>query len=279
MTRTLGGMAPARPLLYLVAVLGGAGMVAAVLGALRLGDDLVGALIWSAMLPPGYVTAVWLMIRRPDHVQTWRLLLVGAGLYVAQGVGGPLRQLLRVAGDGGWFVSAWTADQVLMELCGLASAVLIASYPDGVVERRWQRVVVRALWRGLAPPVVHPDLVPDGYVLTYDHPPVASGVFVPALAWLGPAVLVILKNYLIILIGIAVAVIRFAQAPALQRARMRLLIYSVAATAALLCVDLAVRARSGPGSGTVQVLDLISSLGLLMIPFSVVVGVVRHRLF
>jgi signal transduction histidine kinase len=276
-------MAPPRPLLYVVAVLGGLGVVAAVIWTVLVGDDPLGSLTWTAILLPLFVTAVWLLRRRPDHIQTWRLLVLASSLCVSQGLEGPVELLDRSSGSGGWFVASWVGVQVLGQTCVVTSAVLIATYPDGVVEQRWQRIAVDVIRSGLALPLivllVRPTLLPDGYLLEASHPPVASPLFVPAMSWLAPPIELVQQNYLIVPVGVAIAIARYARADPARRGRMRLLIYSMAATAGVLCVDLAVRIRWGQASAATQALDLVASLGTLMIPFSIVVGVLRYRLF
>jgi hypothetical protein len=193
-------MVPPRPVLYLVAVLGGTGLTAALLWALVHGE-----VAWAAIVVPLFGTAVWLLIRKPDHVQTWRLLLFASCLGVSTGLEGPLRVLDRSTGSGGWFVAGWVGTQLLNQACVVAAAVLIAGYPDGVVGRRWHRVAVDVVRWGLALPLIllvaRPTLLPDVYLIDGGHPPVASPLYLPALGWLGPPVALIQQNYLIVLVG------------------------------------------------------------------------------
>ena len=95
--------------------------------------DLVAIL----MVIPMYAAGAWLTWRLPTHPQAVRLLVCGTAMVV--GLAAWLAQLP-------WspVLSALYLEAAAVAL--LAMALLIGSFPDGVVERRWQRLALRCSW-------------------------------------------------------------------------------------------------------------------------------------
>lgn len=122
-----------------------------------------------------------------------------------------------------------------------------------MVERPWQRRVLGTVWLHLAVPVLllltRPHLVIDGYLIT--PPQLVPSPF--AVSWL---------------------FVRFVQADAELRARMRLMLYVIVAFGVLA----AVQDRFPQHPVRLQLLRGASVVLLAMVPVSVVIGVVRHRL-
>jgi hypothetical protein len=172
--------------------------------------DLVTILI----LIPMYAVGAWLTWRLPKHPQPVRLLVCGTAFVVALA---------------GWVVDDWPWSPVLSALSNeaaavgvLAMALLIGSFPDGIVEPRWQRLALRCSWviligaplALLASPVV----------------PVSSGLAIPNpyavswLAWLAqPAAWLALNYGWVLLVGVLVLCARFVAADAAGRAQMRVI--------------------------------------------------------
>src|SRR5512132_3653205 len=157
--------------------------------------DLVATLI----IIPMYAVGAWLTWRLPKHPQAVRLLVCGTAI---------------VVGMVGW-VGAWQWSPVLGALsieagavAFLAMALLIGSFPDGFVERRWQRLALRCSWviligaplALLASPVLplYSDLaIPNPYAVSW-------------LAWLAqPAAWLALNSAWVLLVGVLVLCARF----------------------------------------------------------------------
>ncbi|HEY7592497.1 MAG TPA: hypothetical protein VH969_05025, partial [Actinophytocola sp.] len=123
-------------------VLGGAGLLVAFWNQLAFpsADGLLGGLSWLVVgVAPVYGVSVWVVCRRPEHPQARRLLLMGSSLAVNVALEGLIREAADRYGTGGWLWLPNLAYQYSGVLSTIAGILLIASYPDGVVERTWQR--------------------------------------------------------------------------------------------------------------------------------------------
>jgi signal transduction histidine kinase len=244
----------------------------------------IGRLTWAFLgVAPIFALAVWLISKRPDHPQVRRKLLLAVALAISVGFEGPFQYGLFHHGPGPWM--AWA--NLVPQFCGLlamiAAAQLLASYPDGTVEHRWQRVVIRLTWLHLLlPPLLlltSPNVVFDGY--TFDPAPVvANPMAVPGLSWLAPPLAFLATGYYGGFVVIPILIVRFFQAGPQQRARMRLLVY---VTAALVPTYFAQRALLGvvgePPPIWYRLFSGLTIVLMLMIPVAIVIGIVRHRLF
>jgi signal transduction histidine kinase len=249
---------------------------------------LTGALVWLCLgVLPLYIVAVWLARRRPDHPQTRRLLLLAstfvAGSLIENAVAyfdsGP-------ASDGWLFWANLTASMVNM-LGTAVSLILFATYPDGDVELWWQRVVVRVL---VVLPVVpllwvlaNPAVPLDTYLADSvpDAPSMLpSPLFVPALAPLGPALQSLNNPILLGIAAIGVLFHRFLTAPPEQRRRMRLLTYILVGGLPILLAVVVLQAAGVPDDApAIKVISALYLPFLLAMPVSIVIGVLRYRLY
>jgi signal transduction histidine kinase len=267
-------------------VLGGAGLVAAVTHAVaRPGPDgVLGDLSWVVpAVAPMFVLAVWLTGKRPEHPQARRLLLLATVQAVGIGAEGLLREALASDGTASWMVYGNLFAQYTGLLTMILSVQLLASYPDGVVERRWQRVVLRLTWLHLLLPplalLISPTLVLDPFL--FDPAPLVPNPWaVPWLAWLAPPLEFLTIGYYGGLVVVPVLFVRFFQAGPEQRARMRLLVY----VAAAIVVAYFVLGVLGELVGQPYPLWLRLISGSLIVlwlavPATIVFGIVRHRLF
>jgi len=267
-------------------VLGTAGILAAVANAFATAGPhgVAPALGWTVLsVLPFFAVGVWLSGKRPDHPQARRLLVLGVALAVNVGIEGPIQNALRERGPGLWLM--WP--NVLAQYTGLISMIaavsLLASYPDGVVERRWQRVLLRANWLHLLLPplllVAGPNLAIDRYVA--DPPPqIANPYALPWLEWLAPPLEFLAIGFYGGFVVIPILFVRFWQSDAQQRARMRLLVYVAAALLVIYPVQaLLVENIEQPHPLWLRMFNVLIILFMLAIPATIVIGIVRHRLF
>jgi hypothetical protein len=102
-------------------------------------------LVWILICVPMYAVGAWLTWRLPKHPQSVRLLVAGTAFF-ATGAFGTL-----LASQPQLIYSPWAAILNMLSLeaqavGSLAVALLIGSYPDGFVERGWQRLALRCSW-------------------------------------------------------------------------------------------------------------------------------------
>jgi len=238
-----------------------------------------GSLVWlGCAVVPFFAVAIWLLRRRPDHLQARRLLLLAVSLAVGTAVEGPLRHGFLFEPSSWWVPWLNLVGQFATVLAVTLGGVLFGSYPDGVVERPWQRRVLAALWAQLAlPPLLLltvPHLVADQFLLEA-APPVPSPLFVEALAGLGAPVQAVMSSYLGAIVGVVVLLVRFVRVDGRQRRRMRLMVYT--ATAAMVITILT--GVLPLGSPALKVVYALAVPLMAAVPLSIVVGVLQHRLY
>jgi signal transduction histidine kinase len=238
-----------------------------------------GSLVWTACaVVPFLAVGIWLVHRRPEHLQARRLLLLGVALAVSVAVEGPLRQGFLATSSSWWVPWLNLVSQYATVLAVTLSGLLFGSYPDGVLERPWQHRVLAAMWVQLAlPPLLLltvPTLVVDRFLLEA-VPTVPSPLFVPALAGLGPAVVAVFGSYLGAIVGFVVLLVRFVGADPLERRRMRLMVYVM--SAALLVTVLTVAVP--PTHPAIKVVYALAVPTTAAGPLAIVVGVLQHRLY
>jgi len=271
----------------IVAIVGGVGLLVAVGYAVyaRL-PALWGHLTWTGVVVlPLYVVAVWLVRRRPDHPQARRLNLTAAASAVGAGLESVVQGVYIGGEPDGWFWTWNLAHQYTYVVAAASGGLLIAFYPDGVVERPWHRYLVRVMWWQLALPplllVTRPHLVVSPYLLGEPLPsPVDSPFSIPWLSPLGGPLELLLVVLAIPLAGLVVLAARYVRADKQQRRPMRLLVYSMAAGLPVI-VAMAAMTVLGVPDDSIWFM-IVGSLYIpfaLMIPVSIVVGVLRYRMF
>ena len=273
--------------LYVAIATGAAGLLVGVGYALyaRLGS-LWGHLAWTGMeVVPLYLLALWLVSHRPDHVQARRLLLTAAASAVGVALESIVRGVYRDHGAGSWLWVANMAHQYSSILAGVAGGVLLASYPDGYPERRWQRRVVTGLWWTLALPplllITRDNMVVSPYLFEGAAPqPVASPIAVSWLTPLGRPLELLFAASAGAVVGALLLVVRYAQAGREQRLRMRPLVYTIFAVAPLAVVLGTMLALGVPEDSPWFLLASALLLPVLfMVPVSIAISVLRYRLF
>lgn len=249
-------------------------------------DSAWGHLAWTGVVVlPLYVLAVWLVRNRPDHVQARRLLLIATASALGVAIESVVRGAYRELGLGDWVWVANLAHQYTSLLASAAGGVLLASYPDGQPDRLWQRRLATALWWSLAlPPLLlltREELVISPYLFEGPRPePVASPLAVDWLTPLGSTMELLYVGSAAAVVGAAVLLARYVQAGREQRLRMRPLVYSIFAAAPLVAAITVMLVLGVPEDSPWFV--LVSALlipVLLMFPVSIVISVLRYRLF
>lgn len=268
-------------------VLGGAGLLYSIWHAITAGssDDLLGELSWLAVgIVPLYVVGVWVASKNPEHPQARLLLVMASSLAVNFAIENMIRDATTRQGTGAWMWWPNLAYHYSGVLGMIAGVLLIASYPDGVVERTWQRRVLGGIWLYLLVPLAlafgRPTLLFDAYLFN-PAPAVANPAAVPWLGFLAGPATFMYDFYPGALVLVCVLFVRYFQADRAQRARMRLLVY---VAAALVVTTTVTFATGGMGFGPerplwAQLLNGFYVLLLLMVPVTIVIGIVRHRVF
>ena len=266
--------------------LGGAGLLVAVWRAIAVPSEggVLGGLTWLGVgVAPLYAVSVWVVCRRPEHPQARRLLMMGSSLAVNVAMEGPIQDATARSGPGTWLWVPNLVYQYSGVLSLIAGVLLLASYPDGVVEKVWQRRALRAVWLYLLlPPLLllsRPTLLFDRYL--FELPPVVpSPFFVPWLEFLAAPLSSLYMYYYGALVLAAVLFVRFFQADRRLRDRMRLLVYVTALLIAMTAMTLVFESSYGADRPLwVRLFNGLYIVLLLMVPVTIVVGIVRHRLF
>ena len=102
-------------------------------------------LVWILLVIPLYAVGAWLTWRLPTHPQAVRLLVGGTGA-VATGVLGSFLTYQPQLINSPWFPVLSMLSLEVEAVTALALALLIGGYPDGFVERTWQRLTLRFTW-------------------------------------------------------------------------------------------------------------------------------------
>jgi signal transduction histidine kinase len=240
-------------------------------------------LVWIVIFLPMYAVGAWLTWRLPAHPQPVRLLVCGTALLAGEALGSVMASQPQLI-NSPWFPVLSTLSLEVQAVGILAAALLIGGYPDGSVERAWQRLALRFCWISLFAAPLALLASPVAPV----SPWVDGGVAVPnpyAASWLGwlaePALGLAVENWWPTVVGVVVMCARFVAADAAGRARMRFLFLVVVVgltlwTAGGIASELGVP----DDSALVVTLMTLGSLSVLtLIPVAIIYGILRHRLF
>jgi signal transduction histidine kinase len=242
---------------------------------------LAGAIdVWTLVVIPLYAVGAWLAWRLPTHPQAVRLLVAGTAAMVGEAFGVFMAsQPLLI--NSPWFPMLSMLSLEAEAVSTLALALLIGSYPDGVVERSWQRLTLRFSWAVLvASPlalVASPVVPVDPYVTEIRLP---NPYAVSWLAWLAePALRLAMHSWWVIFVGAFVMFARFVAADAVGRVRMRVMFVGVVGIT-LYAAGFVMQALGAPeDSALVVTLLTVGLLTGIFIPAAIIYGILRHRLF
>ena len=146
-------MTMARLRLYALTAVGGLSIVYRLLteATSPQGPSLSG-LTWILIYVPMYAVGAWLTWRLPTHPQAVRLLVGGTAFLAGEAFGSLIASQPQLI-NSPWFPVLSMLSLELAAVGILATALLIGGYPDGLVERAWQRLALRCCWLALMPPL------------------------------------------------------------------------------------------------------------------------------
>jgi hypothetical protein len=172
--------------------------------------------VYLSSLPivPTFLVAAFLYWRRPNHPVARRLLVFGASPMIALALGELLSILWLSSGPRGWYWLIAAANQVA-ELGGVAGGVaLVAVFPDGFYQRRYERWVVYALAAQvvLIPVLLLlslPTVLYDPFMV-WAKPVIVSPIYTHAVGGLGRAATAYFDSvFLWVLVGVGILVLRY----------------------------------------------------------------------
>jgi signal transduction histidine kinase len=271
----------ARLRLYALTTVGGLSLVYQLLiEAMSPQGQSLSNLVWILIVVPLYAVGVWLTWRLPTHPQPVRLLVSGTA-FVANGAFGTLASQLQI--NSAWAPVFSTLSLEAQAIGSLAVALLIGSYPDGFVERSWQRLVLRCSWVVLLGPplaLLASPVVPASPWDTVDFA-MPNPYAVSWLAWLAqPAAWLAVNSWWVAVVGVLVLCARFVAADGGGRARMRVLFIVVVVGITLYAAGTVALAFGAPEDSALAIAVIsLGSLTAILLPGAIVYGVLRHRLF
>jgi signal transduction histidine kinase len=271
----------ARLRLYALTTVGGLSLVYQLLiEAMSPQGQSLSNLVWILIVVPLYAVGVWLTWRLPIHPQPVRLLVSGTA-FVANGAFGTLASQLQI--NSAWAPVFSTLSLEAQAIGSLAVALLIGSYPDGFVERSWQRLALRCSWVVLLGPplaLLASPVVPASPWDTVDFA-MPNPYAVSWLAWLAqPAAWLAVNSWWVAVVGVLVLCARFVAADGGGRARMRVLFVVVVVGITLYAAGTVALALGAPEDSALAIAVIsLGSLTAILLPGAIVYGVLRHRLF
>ena len=275
-------MTMARLRLYALTTVGGLCLVyEVVVEAMSVQGMALSDLVWILIVVPMYGVGAWLTWRLPTHPQPVRLLVSGTA-FVASGAIGSFIDSQPQMINSSWAPVLSALSLEAQAVGSLAVTLLIGSYPDGLVERRWQRLALRGSWVVLIGPplaLLASPVVPASPWDTVDLA-IPNPYAVSWLAWLAqPAAWLALNSWWVVAVGVLVLCARFIAADAAGRAQMR--VFFVVVLGLLLYFAGTVALAFGAPEDSTLVITLITlgSLTAVFLPGAIIYGILRHRLF
>jgi len=246
------------------------------------GPSLSG-LVWILIYTPMYVVGAWLTSRLPSHPQPLRLLVAGTAFLAATAFISLMASQPQLI-NSPWFPALIALGMEMSAVGILATALLIGGYPDGAVERAWQRLALRCCWLTLlAAPLalLASPVTPVSPWVGYGAEVVTNPYAVSWLGWLAEPVLwLAVENWWPTVVGVVVLCARFVTGDAAGRARMRFMfLVLVIGLTIWTAGGLASEFGASDDSALVVTLLTLGALTVALIPVAIIYGILRHRLF
>jgi signal transduction histidine kinase len=265
-----------RAISFVLAVIGGCALVAAVVIELAAGN--AAGVGWVLVGPtPFYVAGLVGVFRGPGHrVAAW-LLAAGATFMLGVCLGDALTDLPVVAGASfAWAVVL--AGQCASNASVVAGIGLIGLFPTGVPQRPGERWVLRttaAMAVALPVLLMVSSPTPPGALFQPAEPGIASPLFLPSARPLEPVAAVLQDTIAAwIVLGVIMLYLRYRRSSPEDRRRIRWLLAGMGSAVVLFAAVTVVSLSAGSGAFAVAsvfvlwALAVILTLGSLIVPLS-----------
>lgn len=237
------------------------------------------AIGWLLLGPIPFLAAgIYLLWRNPDQRTGWWLTIMAAttlafpSLLEAQ-----IWITFRSDGVQPWMSWALAIESVVVMVGLVSLTLLVGLFPSGIARDSMERKVVQGLW--IVPALMLPVLMTNEHIITdgvtyVGLDPVASPLYVESLGWMGSATAPLRVGLgAVVILGIVLLVRRYRGGQPTERRQIRWVLYGSAAAIAVGIFPFIV----GPLVSSIDVghspLMALPSLGLLLIPASIVVAV------
>lgn len=275
-------MAGVKRFVWGLATTSAAALAASVVLAATQTPPATSAIGYMVTVPIPFLTAgIYLLVRTPESRSGWLLVggTAGAMAYAALLERFVHRQYLA-DGAAPWMAWALSFDALVMPLGLACIALLIGLFPHGIPKTAGERRFAGAVWWLPLPMLV--ALLSNEHVLvepvTYGGlEPLANPIHIEALAPLGPATSG-MRSLLaaVLLVAIGLLVIRYRREEPAERRQIRWVLFGSGAAVAIGVVPFILGPLLDPGTLDKEGLILLAgTFGLLLIPFTVVIGVTQ----
>lgn len=262
-------------------VAGGAAIAAAVLLAFRHGTAPK-ELPWLAGSAIFLLAAAYVWRRIPRHRVAWWFAVTSGPVALVQATDGWVE---RVASGGDLERLAWVvlSFHLLMAVGGIAIAHLLGLFPDGRIERTYERRILRAAWLVLLlPPLV--ALGRETLLLPTYHqlPDLVNPNHVPALTPIGGIAtigVVLLQG--VFAVGVVLLALRYRRGGTARRRRIRWLLVPAIFAAVVAAIDIVAwwLFPAGPPSLAAEIaLSVLWIAAIASVPLAIAVALLRPDL-
>lgn len=235
-SRPDGQTEPMRLATKVLGAIGGITLVATLVLVVATGRPLEA--VWVLIGPaPFYLTALWLLRRKPDSAAALWLLAFGAGFLLNVGLGDELQPLIR---DQAWAWAPALGRAWADTLGTVAALALFGLFPDGRPQRPYERWLIRiAAVTGVLVPVLSAIAGPAS-----DDPLVRNPFHVVAAAPVG----VIYRSFILwFLVAVVMLALRYRRTSPAERRRIRWLVLGMSGALILWTVLFAISFEPTPG--------------------------------